>query len=61
MVTLKLIVELLNKRVNNVLVFAESSLPESQFRAFRKLVLNEFGESGFQKDLKQSLVGEKER
>ncbi|MDH4182712.1 MAG: hypothetical protein OEV92_00690 [Nitrospinota bacterium] len=42
----------MNKRINKTLDFAESSLPESQFKAFRKLFLNEFGDSGLLMDLK---------
>ncbi|SHJ66784.1 hypothetical protein SAMN02745165_02889 [Malonomonas rubra DSM 5091] len=45
------IATLINKRVNRVLQYAEASLPQSQFRAFRKLVLDEFGDNGMAKDL----------
>lgn len=43
--------DLINKRLNKVLLFAESSLPRSQFLAFRKLTLDEFGKSGIEKEL----------
>ena len=32
--------------MKNVLLYAEAALPKSQFDAFRKLVLNEFGRTG---------------
>lgn len=38
---------------NRVLRIAEASLPEAQFKAFRRLVLDEFGEQGAQKHMKQ--------
>jgi hypothetical protein len=47
------VVELVNDRVKQILLVAEAALPPSQFLAFRKLVLNEFGRNG--------LVGELER
>lgn len=36
-----------------MLRFAEAALPNEQFKAFRKLVLDEFGEQGAQKQVKQ--------
>lgn len=42
---------LLNARLNQILLIAESSLSASQFQAFRKLTLNEFGKNGMGKDL----------
>ena len=50
-----LIKELLNMRKNRVLTIAQSSLPEHQFQAFKKLYLDEMGERGFEKELKQLL------
>ena len=47
------IMDLVKAHVNRVLLFAESSLPESQFRAYRKLILDEFGQSGFGKELER--------
>jgi hypothetical protein len=58
MVTLSvfhLIKDLLNMRKNRVLTIAQSSLPEHQFQAFKKLYLDEMGERGFEKELKQLL------
>ena len=38
---------------NRVLRIAEASLPATQFKAVRRLVLDEFGEQGAQKQVKQ--------
>jgi hypothetical protein len=38
---------------NRVLRMAEAALPPTQFRAFRKLVLDEFGEQGAQQQIKR--------
>ena len=59
MVTLAAIVALLNQRKNRVLRVAEAALPETQFRAFRGLVLDEFGREGLEKDLER-LMAEQE-
>lgn len=42
-----------NKRLNTVLLVAQSSLPDSQFIAFRKMTLDQFGRNGLIKDLRQ--------
>lgn len=49
------IVAVLNQRKAKVLRLAEASLTASQFRAFRGLVLDEFGR-GLEKDLERLLV-----
>lgn len=51
MVTLPAILALLNPRKNRVLRYAEAALPESQFRAFRGLLLDELGREGLERDL----------
>ena len=56
----QVIVALLNARKKQVLLFAQSSMSESQFEAFRRLFLNEFGKSGFEKELARVLA-EKQR
>lgn len=56
----QVIVTLLNTRKKQVLLFAQSSMSESQFEAFRRLFLNEFGKSGFEKDLER-ILAEKQR
>lgn len=50
------IVVLLNARKKQILLFAQSSMSESQFKAFRQLFLNEFGKSGLEKDLEKVLA-----
>ena len=45
------VLELVNHRVTRILLVAEASLPLSQFQAFRKLVLNEFGRNGLVAEL----------
>jgi hypothetical protein len=57
MVTLEAISELLNGRLNRVLLILQSSLPEHQFQACRKLVLDEFGKSGLTRELEALLRG----
>jgi hypothetical protein len=51
MVTKEEIMELVRMHLSRVLLMAESSLSESQFKAYRKLVLDEFGQSGLDKEL----------
>lgn len=51
MVTLDAITKLIDQRKNKVLLLAQMALPESQFSAFRKLFLDEFGKSGLESDL----------
>lgn len=44
---------LIKARLNRVLRIAEAALPQSQFKAFRSLVLDEFGNSGLGKELER--------
>lgn len=60
MVSCAAIVALLNQRKNRVLRIAEAALPETQFRAFRGLVLDELGREGLEKDLER-LLAEKDK
>ena len=60
MTILSEVLELLNARKSRVLLVAESSLPESQFKAFRQIFLNEFGKGGLEKELEQ-VIAEKQR
>lgn len=53
MVTLDAIKNLINPRKNKILDIAQSSLSESQFNAFRKLLLAELGKSGLESDLER--------
>lgn len=56
MLTLPDVVALLNQRKNRVLRIAEAALPETQFRAFRGLVLDELGREGLERDLERLAV-----
>lgn len=56
MVSFAAIVALLNQRKSRVLRIAEAALPETQFRAFRGLVLDEFGREGLERDLERLMV-----
>jgi hypothetical protein len=51
MVARQQIQELINPHLTKVLLIAQSSLSESQFEAFRKLFLDEFGKNGLGKEL----------
>ncbi len=53
-------ITLLNKHKNRILLVAEASLPESQFSAYRKLVLDELGKNGLENELKE-LFDQQER
>jgi len=52
-IALHTLLSLINKRKGKVLLFAEASMPERQFRAFRALLLGEFGEKGLEGDLQK--------
>jgi hypothetical protein len=51
MVIVEAIREVLNVRKRRLLLFAEAALPQGQFQAFRKLVLDEMGNTGLEQDL----------
>ena len=53
MVTTKTIIDLVKPRLNRVLTVAQAALPDRQFSAFRKLMLDEFGRSGLERELDQ--------
>ena len=55
MVTQEQIETLVNARMKKILQFAELVLPEGKFQTFRKLTLDEFGKSGFGKELERVL------
>ena len=59
-VALQTLIVLINARKNKALLLAESSLPESQFKAFRKMFLLEFGEKGLEGEL-QKLYAEQNK
>ena len=47
------IVQLVNRRVRQVLLVAEASLPPSQFQAFRAVTLNACGRDGLEGELER--------
>jgi hypothetical protein len=51
MVTQEEIEQLINSHLTRLLLVAETALPASQFQAFRKFTLNEFGKNGLGKEL----------
>ncbi|MBF5038932.1 hypothetical protein INP77_05435 [Methylophilus sp. 13] len=52
-IALSKLIEMINERKNMVLLVAESSLPENQFRAFRKFLLIQFGDKGLEGELQK--------
>ena len=57
MLTKEAILPLVNARLNRVLLIAQAALPEHQFEAFRRLILDEFGRAGLIRDL-DTVLGE---
>lgn len=51
MVSREEIRELLNARLNRLLLVAEVGMPPNQYQAYRKFVLDELGNNGIGKDL----------
>ena len=51
MLTKEALLPLVNARLNRVLLIAQAALPEHQFAAFRRLILDEFGRAGLIGDL----------
>jgi hypothetical protein len=51
MVTLDTILRVINGRKSRALLLAQAALPESQFKAFKTLFLDEFGQKGLETDL----------
>ena len=45
-------------RLNHILLVAEAALPQSQFRPFRKIVLDNFGSRGLEADLEKIFSGQ---
>lgn len=58
---LPLILDKLNERKNRLLLTAQVGLPENQFDAYRKILLDELGRNGFEKDLEEVLLQHTER
>ena len=58
---LPLILGKLDGRKNRLLLTAQVGLPENQFDAYRKILLDELGRNGFEKDLEEVLMQHTER
>lgn len=58
---LPLILGKLDERKNRLLLTAQVGLPENQFDAYRKILLDELGRNGFEKDLEEVLMQHMER
>lgn len=52
---LPLILDKLNERKNRLLLTAQVGLPANQYDAYRKILLDELGRNGFEKDLEEAL------
>lgn len=48
-------VALLNARKSRILTYAQVAMTEHQFKAFRSLVLDEFGKNGLESELSKLL------
>lgn len=60
-IALKTLLELINKHKAKSLLLAESSLPESQYKAFRRLFLLEFGEKGLEGELQKLYAEDRDK
>ena len=58
---LPLILGKLDERKNRLLLTAQVGLPENQFDAYRKILLDELGRNGFEKDLEEVLMQHMDR
>lgn len=58
---LSVLLDALDRRKNRLLLVAQAALPTSQYEAFRKIVLDELGKSGFQQELEDALRRNKDR
>lgn len=56
MTDLAAIVRALNVRKNKLLDMAQAALPPAQNTAYRKLLLNELGKEGFERDLERIIA-----
>ncbi len=58
---LSLVYDKLNERKNRLLLAAQVGLPVNQYDAYRKILLDELGRNGFEKDLEEVLMQQTER
>jgi hypothetical protein len=56
MTKIEAILKALNARKSKLLDVAAAALPEGQFAAFRKVVLNELGRQGFEQDVERIIA-----
>ncbi|WP_025872711.1 hypothetical protein [Methylobacillus glycogenes] len=52
-IALNILIQMINARNRKVLTIAEASMHPSQFKAFRKLFFNEYGEKGLEGELQK--------
>ena len=45
--------EMINERLTRILLVAQTALHDNQFQAFRRIVLDEFGRNGLEKELEK--------
>lgn len=57
---LQLILDRLNERKNRLLLTAQVGLPANQYDAYRKILLDELGRNGFERDLEEVLKQQRE-
>lgn len=50
------VIDALNERKNRLLLTAQVGLPDNQFEAYRKILLDELGRNGFEQDLEKILT-----
>lgn len=50
------VIDLLNSRKNKILLIAQTAMTENQFKAFKRLFLDELGERGLEQELKPLLT-----
>lgn len=53
------VISLLNARKSRLLTYAQLAMTEHQFRAYKTLLLDELGERGLEKELKE-MINEKQ-
>ncbi len=58
---LPLILDMLSERKSRLLLTAQVGLPANQFDAYRKILLDELGRNGFERDLEKILMQHTER
>ncbi len=61
MVALDTILQVINGRKSRALLVAQAALPESQFKAFKTLFLDEFGQKGLETDLARVYAEDRQR